>query len=166
MIAMVIAVVLMLKSKASTATGEATARQASSFTVQITRLRSGRVMKPTSRASAATAMPGASAFPPKPARSSPLQLTGSKLYFSSTPPIAQHEMYPRPRQLGVLAILYRCYRVGSYDVQFLWYLYYPHLLAGMSLVTSLTYTNVASASPSATLLADARTFASRKTILS
>src|SRR5918994_1127061 len=117
MIAMVTAVVLMLKSKA--------------FTVQIIRLRSGRLMNPTSRASAATAMPGASASPH---RAGPVFFTSTHrfevvLLQHALPPIAQYEIHPGPRQLGVLATLYCCYRVGDHNVQFLWYLYHPHLFA-------------------------------------
>src|ERR671921_115874 len=58
-----IAVVLMLNSKASTATGEVTARQAPLSTVQMTRLRMGRLIKPATRARAATARPEASLSP-------------------------------------------------------------------------------------------------------
>src|ERR687898_2896791 len=59
-----IAVVLILRSRASTATGEAIARQAPLSTVQTTRLRMGRLMKPATRARAAIARPEASMSPP------------------------------------------------------------------------------------------------------
>src|SRR5215212_6897827 len=55
-----IAVVLMLRSRASTATGEDMARQESSLMVHRMRLRMGRLMKPATRARAATARPEAS----------------------------------------------------------------------------------------------------------
>jgi hypothetical protein len=64
MIAMVTAVVRALKSNASNATGDAIARQAPSFTVQITRLNNGRLMNPASKAKALTARPEASLSPP------------------------------------------------------------------------------------------------------
>ena len=58
-----IAVVLMLRSSASRATGETMARQESSLMVQTTRLRMGRLMKPATRARAATARPEARVSP-------------------------------------------------------------------------------------------------------
>jgi hypothetical protein len=63
MIAIEIEVVLMLRSRASSATGEAIARHAFSLAVHSRRLTKGRLIKPASSASAATASPEASASP-------------------------------------------------------------------------------------------------------
>jgi hypothetical protein len=65
MMNMEIAVVLTLNNKASLVTGEAIARQESSFTVHRTRLRIGRLMNPASNASDAAPNPEAIASPPK-----------------------------------------------------------------------------------------------------
>ena len=61
----VMAVILALKSRASTATGEAIASQAPLSTVQTTRLIKGRLMKPASSAREATARPEASVSLPR-----------------------------------------------------------------------------------------------------
>src|SRR3712207_8168203 len=63
MIAIEIDVVLMLRSSASSATGEAIARHEFSLAVHSKRLRNGRLIKPASSASAATASPEASVSP-------------------------------------------------------------------------------------------------------
>src|SRR5215218_9018723 len=61
----VMAVILALKSRASTATGAAIASQAPLSTVQTTRLIKGRLMKPASSAREATARPEASVSLPR-----------------------------------------------------------------------------------------------------
>src|SRR5215213_271583 len=137
----VAAVVLMLKEKASLATGEAMALQASSVTVQRTRLRMGTAMKPERSPKAPIASPLAShSRPPEdPACFFPrlLPLTGRSLTGCRFEPprlqyllslAARHEIHPLLSEGRFLRVLDRGDRIGREDVQVRWDLYDLHLV--------------------------------------
>src|SRR3712207_3239307 len=128
--AMVAAVVLMLRERASIATGEATALQASSFTVQTTRLRMGTAMNPARSPRAPIASPEASHSRPS---ENPaglflclLPLTGCSLTGRRLEPprlqdllsfAARHEVHPLLREARFLRVLERSDRIGRDDVE-------------------------------------------------
>src|SRR3954468_9711793 len=111
--AMVAAVVLMLRKRASRATGEAMASQAFSLTVHTTRLRMGKAMKPARSPSAPVASPEAShsRSPESPVRFLPRvrvfigrSLLGCRLEVpllkNLLPLLARDQVEPLPRELG------------------------------------------------------------------
>src|ERR687897_125862 len=134
---MVAAVVFMLRMRASRATGEAMAPQASSLTVHTTRASIGTAMKPARSPRAPIASPETShSRPPENAgnfrpvllpltRCSLLLGRGLKVPFLENllSSLACHQIHPLPCKLRVFGILQSRYRIGRDDVQVGRYLY-------------------------------------------
>src|SRR5215210_7239826 len=126
---MVVAVVLMLRKRASLATGEAMAPQASSLTVQTTRLRMGTVMKPARSPRTPIASPEASHSRPPECPEGVLprvllltecSLPGRRLEVPLLQDLlslaARHEVDPLLREASFLRVLEGGNRVGRDDV--------------------------------------------------
>src|SRR5215211_686326 len=147
---MVAAVVLMLRERASLATGEAIAPQASSLTVQTMRPRMGTAMKPARSPKAQIASPEAShsrpTDSPKGVLPGLLSLTGCSLIGRrlEVPLLqdlltlfARHERHPLLRQARYLGILERGDRIGGDDVEIRWDSYDLHLVPYVRRVVAL-----------------------------
>src|SRR5829696_5405280 len=127
---MVAAVVLMLRKRASLATGEAIAPQASSLTAHTTRLRMGKAMNPARSPRAPIASPEAShsrpprspaGFLPRPRPFTKGFLPGRRLEVpllqDLLPLAARHEVDPLLREGRFLRVLERGYGIGRDDVE-------------------------------------------------
>src|SRR5919112_4756888 len=126
---MVAAVVFMLRRRASCATGEAMAPQASSLTVQTTRASIGTAIKPPMSPRTPTASPETShsLLPEKACGFRPVFLTRRSLllgrwlevpFFEDLLSLfAGNEVHPFPGELGVLGVFQGRYGIGGYDVQ-------------------------------------------------
>src|SRR5215210_5897733 len=127
---MVAAVVLMLRKRASLATGEAIAPQASSLTVQTTRASIGTAMKPAKSPKAPIASPEAShsrpsvspaVFLPRPRPFTQSFLLGRRLEVpllqKLLPLAARHEVDPLLREGRFLRVLERGYGIGRDDIE-------------------------------------------------